>query len=390
MSIHSLARHVCNARQSRLLLCLAISITCLYATGIGSSSQNKLYGQACAGGIIATSAPLTAAPQTEPSEPKNTDVAANTKTQTASPQRSDSFMDPRGPIARDQKTHLFWVTVLTLIAIVPVFILLPLILFKYRRGRKDTKNYRPRWDSSSFLELLMWGVPVVLVVFMSARLWYSTQVLDPYAEIFSRNETVNVQVVGLDWKWLFIYPDHGIATVGEFAIPVDHPASMTLTTDTVMQSFVIPALGGQIYAMPGMTTKLNLIADQLGTMEGENTQFNGDGFAEQKFITRVVPAEEFEAWVKTVKQNSVALNDASYKVLAQRTKQSTAVADLATAEMPDGVIYFKLDDKDFFNKVMMRYMNHKPLEDSDQPGSPAYGISDNQALGITDNTGDGQ
>ena len=125
-------------------------------------------------------------------------------------------MNPRGPIAEDQKTHLFWVTVLTSIAIVPVFILLPLILFKFRRGRKSKETYQPKWDSSSFLEILMWGVPVVLVTFMSARLWHSTHQLDPYAEIFSRNETVNVQVVGLDWKWLFIYPDHGIATVGEF------------------------------------------------------------------------------------------------------------------------------------------------------------------------------
>ena len=228
----------------------------------------------------------------------------------------------------------------------------------------------------------MWGVPVVLVTFMSARLWHSTHQLDPYAEIFSRNETINVQVVGLDWKWLFIYPDHGIATVGEFTIPVEQPASMTLTTDTVMQSFVIPALGGQIYAMPGMTTKLNLIADQLGTMEGENTQFNGDGFAEQKFLTHVVSAEEFEAWVEKVKQDGVALDEASYKTLAKRTTQKTAVADLGTDAMPEGVVYFTLDDEQFFMNIMMRYMNHKPLKDEDQPGSPVYGVSDKTAVNI--------
>ena len=302
-----------------------------------------------------------------------------------SPQRSDSFMNPLGPIAKDQKKHLFWVTVLTSIAILPVFILLPLILFKYRRGRKTKDNYDPKWDSSSFLEILMWGVPVVLVVFMSARLWHSTHVLDPYAEIFSRNETVNVQVVGLDWKWLFIYPDHGIATVGEFTIPIDQPASMTLTTDTVMQSFMIPALGGQIYAMPGMTTKLNLIADKLGTIEGENTQFNGDGFAQQKFLTHVVSAEDFEAWVEKVKQNSVPLDQDSYKTLALRTTQSKAVADLATDAMPPGVVYFTLDDKDFFCNIMMRYMNHKPLKDEDQPGSPEYGVSDKTTPSAGDN-----
>ena len=294
--------------------------------------------------------------------------------------RSDSFMNPRGPIAHDQKEHLFWVTVLTMIAIVPVFILLPLILFKYRRGRKRKDDYQPKWDSSTALEILMWGVPVVLVVFMSARLWHSTQMLDPYAEIFSHNPTVNVEVVGLDWKWLFIYPDHGIATVGEFTIPVDHPASMTLTTDTVMQSFVIPALGGQIYAMPGMTTKLSLIADQLGTMEGENTQFNGDGFAGQKFMTNVVSPEEFEAWVEKVKQQSVPLNEASYKILAKRTRHSEAVAELRTDGMPEDAVYFTIDDKEFFNKILMRYMNHKPLADEDQPGSLEYGVSEETSL----------
>ena len=292
----------------------------------------------------------------------------------ADPRRSDSFMDPLGPIAEDQKTHLFWVTVLTMVAIVPVFILLPLILFKYRRGRKQQETYQPKWDSSSILEILMWGVPVVLVTFMSARLWHSTHVLDPYAEITSKKPTVNVQVVGLDWKWLFIYPDHGIATVGEFNMPVEQPVSMTLTTDTVMQSFAIPALAGQIYAMPGMTTKLNLIADQLGSMEGENTQFNGDGFAEQKFMTHVVSADDFEAWVEKVKQNSVPLDQQSYKTLAQRTRQSKAVADLATDGMPAGVVYFTLDDEQFFMNIMMRYMNHKPLKDEDQPGSPEYGV----------------
>ena len=289
-------------------------------------------------------------------------------------QRSDDFMDPRGPIAEDQKNHLFWVTVLTMVAILPVFVLLPIILFRFRRGRKQKDSYEPKWDSSTLLELLMWGVPVVLVTFMSARLWYSTHVLDPYTEIFSRNPTVNMQVVGLDWKWLFIYPDLGIATVGEFTIPVDHPASMTLTTDTVMQSFMIPALGGQIYAMPGMTTKLNLIANQLGTMQGENTQYNGDGFAGQKFMTHVVSVEDFEAWVEQVKQNSVPLDEASYAILARRTDQSKAIADLRTDGMPEGAIYFTLDDENFFMNIMMRYMNHEPVDAEEQPGSPEYNL----------------
>ena len=313
-------------------------------------------------------------PSSIKSATQHSDANETLRDDTAKTMRSDSFMNPLGPIANDQKVHLFWVTGLTMIAIIPVFVLLPLILFKYRRGRKNQKNYRPKWDSSAALELMMWGIPVVLVTFMSARLWHSTHTLDPYSKIVSPNTTVNVQVVGLDWKWLFIYPDYKIATVGEFVIPVDHPASMTLTTDTVMQSFVIPALGGQIYAMPGMTTELNLIADQLGTMEGENTQFNGDGFAEQKFMTRVVSLEAFEDWVKTVKRQGILLDEASYKILARRTRQSKSVADLGTKEMPEGVVHFTLDDGQFFDRILMRYMKHKPIKDEDQPGSPVFGV----------------
>ncbi|MDB2685827.1 hypothetical protein N9Y42_01275 [Mariniblastus sp.] len=382
---HPLARLRCNARlQLQFLLLLTIGF--MLSGTVGSAQDTARGGHFDAIAVVQQSDGSDAqssgveenlnlrTQQEAPSEQTKT-APASPKSAQASPRRSDSFMDPLGPIAANQQTHLLWVTILTLVAIVPVFVLLPLILLKYRRGRKKKETYQPKWDSSFILELLMWGVPVVLVVFMSARLWNSTHALDPYAKIHSDNPTINMQVVGLDWKWLFIYPDHGIATVGEFTIPVDQPASMTLTTDTVMQSFMVPALGGQIYAMPGMSTQLNLIADQLGTSEGENTQFNGDGFAEQKFLTHVVPSEEFLAWVKKVKQNSIQLDETTYKTLAQRTRQSKAIRDLRTDAMPEGVVYFKLDDKEFFDKIMMRYMNHELIKDTDQPGAPGYGVS---------------
>ena len=128
-----------------------------------------------------------------------------------------------------------------------------------------------------------------------------------------------MQVIGLDWKWLFIYPELGIATVGEMGMPVDYPVSMDLTTDTVMQSFIIPALGGQIYAMPAMGTKLNLLATEPGVMEGENTQYNGDGFTGQKFLAHAMPKEEFDEWVEKVRANGIPLDEKTYKILAQRT-----------------------------------------------------------------------
>ncbi|MDB4265488.1 cytochrome ubiquinol oxidase subunit II [bacterium] len=297
--------------------------------------------------------------------------------------RSDSFMDPLGPIAEDQKTHLIWVTGLTLIAVLPVFILLPLILFKFNR-KSGKGDYRPKWEKSHKLEFLMWGIPIILVAFMSYRLWNSTHDLDPYKEIESANPTVRVQVVGLDWKWLFIYPDYGIATVGEFAIPVDHPAELTLTTDTVMQSFIIPALGGQIYAMPAMTTQLNLLATQPGIMEGENTQYNGDGFVEQKFMTLAQPIAEFESWVEKVRQNSVPLDEETYRILARRSSRSEVQAALGTAQMPEKALYFTLPDTELFTEIVMRYSNGKDLTPETQPGAAEF----NNTAPETDEGGD--
>lgn len=143
-----------------------------------------------------------------------------------------------------------------MVAVLPVFVLIPFLLFRYSRGHKKP-DYQARWEESNLLEVLMWGVPAVLVAIMSVLLWNATYKLDPYRTAEHSKPTMNVQVVGLDWKWLFIYPDDGVASIGEFAIPVDTPVELTLTTDTVMQSFICPALAGQIYAMPGMTTKLN-------------------------------------------------------------------------------------------------------------------------------------
>lgn len=288
--------------------------------------------------------------------------------------RSDSFMAPLGPIAVDQKVHLIWVTALTLVAIVPVFILLPIILWKYRRGSKQG-DYRPKWEYSLKLEVLMWGVPIILVVVMSYLLWQATHKLDPYKELESSQSTINVQVVGLDWKWLFIYPDLGIATVGEFSIPVNHPVTLNLTTDTVMQSFIIPALAGQIYAMPGMMTNLNLLATEPGQMEGENTQYNGNGFVEQKFRTLALPPVEFEKWVSTVRQQGIPLNEMTYRVLARRSTRSEAQLALATAQMPADALYFKLDDPELFNRIMRRYLGSEGLEPHEQPGSTQYGVS---------------
>lgn len=139
------------------------------------------------------------------------------------------------------------------------------------------------------------GVPILIICILGFWLWHHTVRFDPYKPL--GDNPLQIQVVGLDWKWLFIYPEQGVASVGEMAIPVDRPVSLTLTTDTVMQSFMVSALAGQIYAMPGMETKLNLIADRPGTTLGQNTQYSGEGFAQQKFTVHALPEADWNAWV---------------------------------------------------------------------------------------------
>ncbi|WP_152563340.1 ubiquinol oxidase subunit II [Ruegeria halocynthiae] len=285
----------------------------------------------------------------------------------------DSFMDPQGPIAAIQKTHLFRATLLILIAVVPVLVLVPLIALRYRRRKGTHASYRPKWDFSAKLEFVMWGVPVLIVAILSFYLWKATYRLDPYTAPFGDTPAMKVQVVGLDWKWLFIYPDLGIASVGELGIPVKQQVALTLTTDTVMQSFMIPALAGQIYAMPGMTTKLHIVADAPETMLGENTQYNGRGFTKQKFEAKAMSPEEFDAWVSDVRANGIPLDQPTYRTLAMRTDRDEVQAALGTSQMPDDALYFTLEDSALFHTILHRYHGGKPLSADQQPGTTGYG-----------------
>nr|WP_171103152.1 cytochrome ubiquinol oxidase subunit II [Ruegeria sp. HKCCD7255] len=286
---------------------------------------------------------------------------------------SDSFMDPQGPIAAVQKTHLLRATALILIAVIPVLVFVPLIALRYRRRKNSAAAYRPEWDFSARLEFLMWGVPVVIVAILSFYLWKATHRLDPYSASFGEEPALRVQVVGLDWKWLFIYPDLGIASVGELGIPIKQQVAMTLTTDTVMQSFMIPALAGQIYAMPGMTTQLHLVADTPKTMQGENTQYNGRGFTKQKFLTQAMQPEDFNAWVESVRANGIPLTDQNYRTLAMRTDRDEAQKTLGTAQMPLNALYFTLEEGDLFHSILHRYHSGEPLAVADQPGTTEFG-----------------
>ena len=281
-------------------------------------------------------------------------------------------MAPAGPVAAVERAHLFTVTLISLVVVAPVLLGAPWIAWRYRRQRRQRGDYAPDWAFSRPLEWVMWGVPVVVVFVLGWQLARATMVLDPYRRIDPAIAPLRVDAIALDWKWLFVYPDLGIASLNELAVPVGRPVAIRLTSDTVMQSFFIGALGSQIYAMPGMQTRLHLLASRAGRFEGENTQYNGLGFQEQKFDAHAMPPEAFDAWVMRVRAAGGPLNAVSYGALGSATTPAQAAARLAAPGVPKGVAWFAPVTPGLFDAVMRRYMSGQALPVIAQPGSPSY------------------
>lgn len=244
------------------------------------------------------------------------------------------FMDPAGFVAMTERQMLFEITLVTLIVVVPVFVLTPWILLRFRRTAKN-KSYLPEWDSSPTIEWLVWGVPVLIVAGLAYFTWVRTHQLDPYKTARAgTGQPLEVQVVALDWKWLFIYPAEGIASVNVLAIPAGRPVKLYLTSGTVMQSFHVPRLAGQVYAMAGMTTQLTFNANRPGVFTGRNTQFNGNGFAQQSFKVRAMPPDEFQNWIALTRRDRRKLDSASYSVL---TRPGVASQPSTFGSIPPGM-----------------------------------------------------
>jgi cytochrome o ubiquinol oxidase subunit II len=251
------------------------------------------------------------------------------------------FLNPAGPVAASERDLFVNVILLMLVVIVPVFVLTPLVAWRYRYKNRDA-SYQPTSTFSWLIEIFIWGVPVAIVATLSVIVWRATHHLDPYRAIASDKPALEIQVVGLDWKWLFIYPDRHIATVNELVFPADRPIRLLVTSDTVLQSLMIPRLGGQIYAMAGMRTELNLKSDAPGIFAGENTQFNGKGFQNQKFKVLAVSPDEFAAWVARVQALPTRLDGPKYAEISQR----------AVASAP---MYFSEVESGLFDKIMGRH-----------------------------------
>jgi cytochrome o ubiquinol oxidase subunit 2 len=227
-----------------------------------------------------------------------------------------AVLSPAGEVARRERNLFVFALALSAIVVLPVFFLTIMIAVKYREGNKKAK-YTPDWDRSKLFESIWWGVPMAIILVLSIVTWNSSHSLDPYKALASKTPAMPVEVVALDWKWLFIYPTMGVATVNRLEMPVNTPVHFTLTSDTVMNSFWIPRLGGQIYAMPGMTTQLNLVANKVGSFYGSSANISGVGFASMNFKAVAVSNQNFHSWLSGVKNSPKLLDQTSYKTLAE-------------------------------------------------------------------------
>jgi cytochrome o ubiquinol oxidase subunit II len=233
---------------------------------------------------------------------------------------SEGVLDPKGPIAAADRQILLNALGIMLAIVVPV-ILATLGVAYWFRASNERARYRPNFEYSGRLEVLVWSIPAMTVFLVGGVAWVGSHDLSPRKPIVSTVKPLRVQVTSLDWKWLFIYPDEGVASVNYLAIPVGTPVSFELTSSGVMNSFFVPQLGSQIYTMAGMTTRLHLQADQPGNYRGMSAQFSGDGFADMHFNVEAVAPEKFLEWVGATRNVGGELNAATYAELAEPSER---------------------------------------------------------------------
>ena len=228
------------------------------------------------------------------------------------------LFDPKGPVGSSERSLIIIAFVLMLIVVIPVFVMAFWFALKYRASNTRS-TYAPKWDYSAAVDWIIWLVPVAIVTVLAYLAWSSTFSLDPYKPIHSENKPLRIEVVSMDWNWLFIYPDQDIAVVNKLVFPAGVPVSFRLTSATVMTSFFIPQLGSQMYAMAGMQTRLNLLADEAGTYTGQNQEFSGKGYSDMHFQVIAAFPGQFEEWVKKVKQSPDRLDLARYEEISKPT-----------------------------------------------------------------------
>lgn len=251
-------------------------------------------------------------------------------------------LQPAGPIAEGQKELLFIASALMLIVVLPVFVLAFTFAWRYREDNTKAK-YQPNWDHSRIIETVWWLIPSALIAVLAVITWHSTFKYDPYKPLASSDKTLTVQVVALDWRWLFIYPDQKVASVNELRLPVDTPVKFEITADAPMNSFWIPQLGGQVYAMPGMGTVLHLQADREGRYYGSSANISGEGFADMNFTTVVTSYGSFADWVEKTSDQPM-LTKQAYDRLSKPSRNTN-------------VITYGTPADNLYDTIIRKYMN---------------------------------
>ncbi|MDB5162411.1 MAG: hypothetical protein JWN28_18 [Candidatus Saccharibacteria bacterium] len=262
--------------------------------------------------------------------------------------RDMPVLDTHGTIANQQRDLILLTFGLGLLVVIPVLVMLFSIAWRYRAGNKKAK-YQPEFDGHLGLEALWWGIPCIIIIVLAIITYVSTHALDPYKSIESKTEALKVQVISLEWKWLFIYPDKGVATLNYLNIPEDTPIDMTITSDAPMNSFWVPALAGQVYSMTGMSTKLHLMADTVGSYKGTSANISGEGFADMRFTVNSMTSDNFSKWVIEAANSKNALSKDSYAQLAKQSKN-------------DGEKTYMLMNNGLYNEIVMKYMSHQAAD----------------------------
>ncbi|OGT52871.1 MAG: ubiquinol oxidase subunit II [Gammaproteobacteria bacterium RIFCSPHIGHO2_12_FULL_42_13] len=261
-----------------------------------------------------------------------------------------AILDPKGVIAETEK-HVFLESVfLMLIVVIPVIILSFIVPWRYRA--KNTKAvYKPEWSNSHLLEFIWWAIPCVIIAVLATITWIETHRLDPYRPLYNNPApdaaVIPIEAIALNWKWLFIYPQEHVASLNTLTIPVNHPIRFYITSDGPMNSLEIPQLAGQIYAMGGMQTKLNLLATEQGIYRGLSTNLSGDGFSGMYFNVNVVSDKDYAQWVRALKQAPKHLSEKTYQALL-----------VPSANNPPE--YFSQVSDDFFSEMVIKYMGPMP------------------------------
>jgi cytochrome o ubiquinol oxidase subunit II len=230
--------------------------------------------------------------------------------------RAEGVLDPQGPIASAERAILLNSTTIMLVVVVPVIVITLAFAWWYRASNTRA-TYQPNWAHSGAIEFVVWSIPAMVVLLLAGVAWTGSHDLDPARKLSPNVKPLRIEVVSLDWKWLFIYPDSEVGTLNQVIVPAGVPLEFVLTSANVMNAFWVPQLGSQIYTMPGMTTRLNLLAEHAGDYPGRSSNFSGDGFSDMRFVVHAIPAAAFSNWLGVTQSEGATLDARAYSQLAR-------------------------------------------------------------------------